>query len=103
MEIDELLEQEDRAMPNGEPVDIPAFVAECHAAKGRPLAMTVGMINSFTQCLAAPITSHNGLVAATICFVIPIDISGEKRSALESRLIEASKAISLTNYAVSVA
>jgi DNA-binding IclR family transcriptional regulator len=103
MEIDELLEQEDRAMPNGEPVDIPAFVAECHAAKGRPLAMTVGMINSFTQCLAAPITSHNGLVEATICFVIPIDISGEKRSALELRLIEASKAISLTNYAVSVA
>jgi DNA-binding IclR family transcriptional regulator len=76
MEIEQILEQEDRAMPNGEPVNIQAFAAECHAARGSPLAMTVGLINSFTQCLAAPVTNLYGLVEATICFVLPIDISG---------------------------
>jgi DNA-binding IclR family transcriptional regulator len=94
-EIKSILGEEDRTMPNGAPIDIEAFAAECHASKNRPLAMTVGMINSFTQCLAAPITNHDGLIEATICFVLPIDISDEKRGELESRLIEASRSISL--------
>lgn len=95
-EIESILGEEDRTMPNGAPVDVEAFAAECHASRNRPLAMTVGMINSFTQCLAAPIANHEGVVEATICFVLPIDISEEKRAGLESRLIEASRSISLT-------
>lgn len=94
-EIEAILGAEDRIMPNGSPVDVEAFTAECHASRDRPLAMTVGMINSFTQCFAAPITNHDGLVEATICFVLPIDIPEGKKSALTSRLIEASRSISL--------
>ena len=94
-EIESILGEEDRTMPNGAPIDIEAFATECHASRNRPLAMTVGMINSFTQCLAAPITNHDGLIEATICFVLPIDISEEKKTGLESRLIEASRSISL--------
>lgn len=94
-EIEAILGEEDRAMPNGAPVDIKAFAAECHASRNHPIAMTVGMINSFTQCFAAPITNQDGLVEATICFVLPIDISEGKKSALQSRLVEASRSISL--------
>jgi DNA-binding IclR family transcriptional regulator len=94
-EIEAILGDEDRTMPNGDPVDIEAFAAECHASRNRPLAATVGMINSFTQCFAAPIINHDGLVEATICFVLPIDISDGKKAELETRLIEASRSISL--------
>ena len=96
-EIEAVLEPEDRLMPNGEPVDIEAFAAECHASKDHPLARTVGMINSFTQCLAAPIINQGGQVEATICFVLPIDIAREKKQELESRLIDASKVLSLAD------
>jgi DNA-binding IclR family transcriptional regulator len=97
-DIESILDSDDRTMPNGTPVDIEVFVAECHASRDRPLARTVGMINSFTQCLAAPITNHQGLVEATLCFVLPIDVPEERKFELESRLIEASKAISLAGY-----
>lgn len=94
-EIEAILGEEDRVMPNGAPVDVGAFIAECHASRGRPVAATVGMINSFTQCFAAPVINHEGLVEATICFVLPIDIPEEKKTALVARLIEASRSISL--------
>ncbi|MDW6024589.1 IclR family transcriptional regulator [Mesorhizobium sp. BAC0120] len=94
-EIDAILDPEDRRMPNGAPVDLDAFVAECHACRDRPIARTIGTINSFTQCLAAPIINHSGSVEATICFVLPIDIPEEKKNDLEARLIEASKTLSL--------
>ena len=94
-EISAILEPEDRTMPDGKPVDIAAFPAECHAHTQLPLARTVGMISRFTQCLAAPITNQAGQVEATICFVLPIDIPEEKMRMLEAKLLEASEAISL--------
>lgn len=98
-EIDAVLEPEDRAMPNGQPVDIEAFAAECRSHRGSPLARTAGMINSFTQCLAAPITNQSGSVEATICFVLPLDIAEQGKRDLEGRLIKASRTISLGNLA----
>ncbi len=93
------LEPEDRTMPDGKPVDIAAFAAECHAHRQRPFARTVGMISRFTQCLAAPVVNQTGLVEATICFVLPIDIPEEKVRRLETRLVEAADTISLGNTA----
>lgn len=102
-DIESILEPDDRTMPNGTPVDIEEFAAECHASRNRPLAKTVGMINSFTQCLAAPITNHQGLVEATLCLVLPIDIPEARKFELESRLIEAAKEISLASSETSPA
>lgn len=96
-EIDSILGPEDRAMPDGSPVDIGKFAAECQASRNLPLVKTVGMINNFTQCLAAPVTNAYGLVEATICFVLPIDVPAEKKSALEARLAKASGELSLMN------
>jgi len=96
-EIAAILEPDDRRMPDGKPVDIAAFAAECHAHQKRPLAKTVGMISRFTQCLAAPIFNQAGLVEATICFVLPIDIPEQKMRVLEARLVEASETISLAS------
>ena len=94
MEIEAILEPEDRILPDGKALDTTAFIAECHAHLGQPLARTVGAINNFTQCLAVPLINPRGAVEATICFVLPIDIPEERRQMLEAKLIEASNSIS---------
>ncbi|WP_274631374.1 IclR family transcriptional regulator [Arvimicrobium flavum] len=94
-EIETVLDPEDRVMPNGQPVDIEAFAKECRRHRGVPLAKTAGMINSFTQCMASPLTDHSGAVEATICFVLPLDIAEQSKKELEARLIRASRALSL--------
>jgi DNA-binding IclR family transcriptional regulator len=57
--------------------------------------VTRGLINSFAQCLAAPIHGVNGQVAATICFVLPIDLTDQQRTALEQHLIASSRKLSM--------
>lgn len=94
-EIDAVLDPEDRIMPNGQPVNLEAFTEECRRHRGGSLAKTAGMINSFTQCMAAPLTDHSGAVEATICFVLPLDIAEESRRELETRLIRASRELSM--------
>lgn len=93
-EIETVLEPEDRLLPNGQPTDIAAFIAECHAHRNQQLARTVGAINNFTQCLASPLVNTRGAVEATICFVLPIDMPEAERRRLEGRLIEAANEIS---------
>ena len=93
-EIEAILEPDDRVQPNGEATDIPAFIAECHAHRQRPLARTVGAINNFTQCLASPLINSRGAVEATLCLVLPIDMPENKRQSLEATLVEAAREIS---------
>lgn len=98
-EIEAVLEPEDRLLPNGNALDVVSFITECHAHRGQPLARTIGAINNFTQCLAAPLINARGAVEATICFVLPIDIPDARRRTLETKLIEASKEISFAAHA----
>lgn len=93
-EIETVLEPEDRLLSDGSALDVPAFITECHAHHGKRIARTVGAINNFTQCLAAPLIDSRGNVEATICFVLPIDIPEARRRMLESRLGEAASSIS---------
>ena len=94
-EIDATLDSEDRIMPNGEPVDIKSFAEECQRHRGASMAKTTGMINSFTQCMAAPLTDQSGSVEATICFVLPLDIPESARVDLEERLIRTARKLSM--------
>ena len=94
-EIRDLVQPDDLALPDRRVVDIDAFVDDCHAARGTNLVITRGLINSFAQCLAAPVRGVNGEVQATICLVLPIDVTAEHRTAMQEHLIASSRKLSL--------
>jgi DNA-binding IclR family transcriptional regulator len=94
-EIRELVQPEDLVLPDRRVVDIDEFIQQCIAARGAPIVITRGLINSFSQCLAAPISGVNGEVQATICFVLPIDVTEAQRAVLEEHLIEAGRKLSM--------
>ncbi len=94
-EIKELLEASDYILPDRRNIDPDGFVAECHSAKTKSTYTTVGLINSFSQCIAAPITDASGNPEATICLVLPLDLPVGRISELESVLIETARNISI--------
>lgn len=90
-----LVQPEDLVLPDRRVVDIESFIDDCIAARGTNLVVTRGLINSFAQCLAAPILGVNGEVQATICLVLPIDVTAEHRAAMQQHLIASSRKLSL--------
>ena len=94
-EIRDLIQPEDLVLPDGRLVEIDDFIAECIAARGKNIIVTRGLINSFSQCLAAPIRGVNGQVQATICFVLPIDVTDEQRTVLQDSLIASAGRLSM--------
>lgn len=94
-DIRQLVRPDDLVLPDGRAVDIEAFIDDCHASRGREVVITRGLINSFAQCLAAPVLGVNGEVQATICLVLPIDVTDDQRSALQAHLITSSRKLSL--------
>ncbi|WFU06137.1 IclR family transcriptional regulator (plasmid) [Rhizobium sp. CB3171] len=96
-EIGRLLEEGDLTLPDGRSVDLEDFARECSEAKKKKLIVTTGLINSFTQCMAAPIWNSNGIVEATICFVLPIDVSEDHKTALGAELVRTAEGLSIGN------
>lgn len=94
-EINELFEASDYILPDRRSIDPDTFVAECHAARTMGTFKTVGLINSFSQCIAAPISDASGTPEATICLVLPLDLPAERVSELESELIDTARKISI--------
>ncbi len=94
-EIRDLIQPADLVLPDRRVVDIDDFIAECEAARDAPIIITRGLINSFSQCLAAPIFGVHGEVQATICFVLPIDVTDEQRAVLQDQLIASGRKLSM--------
>ncbi|MBK8084167.1 MAG: IclR family transcriptional regulator [Devosia sp.] len=94
-EIRDLIEPEDLVLPDRRVVDIEGFIVECLAARGKSIVITRGLINSFSQCLAVPILGMHGEVQATICFVLPIDVTDEQRAVLQEHLIASGRKLSM--------
>ncbi|WP_266019367.1 IclR family transcriptional regulator [Brucella intermedia] len=94
-DINELLEANDFILPDRRSIDPDTFVAECHAARSMSTFKTVGLINSFSQCIAAPITDASGTPEATICLVLPLDLPASRISELEAELIDTARKISI--------
>lgn len=94
-EIRDLVQPEDLVLPDGRVVDIADFTGDCMAARDAEIIITRGLINSFSQCLAAPILGVNGEVQATICFVLPIDVTDEQRTVLQEHLIASGRKLSM--------
>jgi len=94
-EIRDLIPPEDLVLPNGRVVDIEDFVQQCIAARGKNIIITRGLVNNYSQCLAAPIGDVDGLVQATICFVLPIDVTDDECAVLQELLIASSRKLSM--------
>ena len=94
-EIEELVLPEDLVLPDKRVVPMEDFVADCIGSRGSPIVATSGLINSFTQCLASPIFGVNGQVQATICLVLPMDITVEHRAELQQTLIASGRKLSM--------
>ena len=63
--------------------------------------LTKGLVDAVTQCMAAPIYGADGHVEATICLVLPIDLSEAQTDELRSRLLQSSQALSARPASVS--
>jgi DNA-binding IclR family transcriptional regulator len=93
-EIRNLISPEDLVLPDRSVVDMEDFIRQCVAARGKDVIITRGLINNYSQCLAAPIVDTNGLVQATICLVLPIDVTDDERVMLQETLIASSRKLS---------
>jgi DNA-binding IclR family transcriptional regulator len=72
-EVDRLVPDADLVLPNGRCIERSNFHAEIAAAASRGHCVTAGLVDAVTKCLAVPIRGIDGTVAATLCFVLPID------------------------------
>lgn len=94
-EIEALIAPEDLILPDKRVVEMKDFVSDCIGARGSAIVSTSGLINNFTQCLAAPIYGVSGHVEATICLVLPLDVTDTQRSELQQALIASSRKLSI--------
>ena len=87
--------REDLRLPDGRVIGIDDFHRDIEEAQRQGYCITVGLADSFTQCMAAPVTDHAGRVVATICFMVPRDIAPKESRRLLSRLIASGRALSV--------
>ena len=93
-EIQELIADEDLALPDGRRIGIDEFVEAIARARNDGYCLTKGLVDAVTQCLAAPIYGADGNVEATICLVLPVDLSQHQTDALRDRLLQSSRMLS---------
>lgn len=93
-EIEELVADEDLVLPDGRRIDIDEFIEAIGRARHDGYCLTKGLVDAVTQCLAAPIYGPDGHVEATICLVLPVDLSEDQTAALRVRLLESSRTLS---------
>jgi len=93
-EIEELIAEEDLILPDGRHIDIDDFIEAIGQARREGFCLTKGLVDAVTQCLAAPIYGVDGQVEATICLVLPVDLSEAQTHTLRDRLLQSSRTLS---------
>ena len=93
-EILNFIPEEDFQLPDGRVVETKSFVADIARARAEGSCMTNGLSDRFTCCLAAPIRDRRGIAVATLCFIVPIDSSPERKRELLNRLVESARELS---------
>ena len=93
-EIEELIADEDLTLPDGRRIHIDEFIDAISTARNDGYCLTKGLVDAVTQCLAAPIYGADSNVEATICLVLPVDLSEDQISTLRDRLLQSSRALS---------
>jgi DNA-binding IclR family transcriptional regulator len=95
-EIENFVPAEDFQLPDGRLLELSSFLPEITQARADGYCITKGLADRFTCCLAAPIRSHSGAAAATLCFTVPIDTETDTCEALLTRLVASAKELSGT-------
>lgn len=93
-EIEELIAEEDLTLPDGRHIALDEFIAAIDEARREGFCLTKGLVDAVTQCLAAPIYGAEGNVEATICLVLPVDLSKEQTMKLRGQLLESGRRLS---------
>ena len=93
-EIEQLVADEDLTLPDGRRIDIDDFIGAIEEARRDGFCLTKGLVDAVTQCLAAPIYGPEGKVEATICLVLPVDLSEDQTASLRTRLLESGRKLS---------
>jgi DNA-binding IclR family transcriptional regulator len=93
-EIQALVPPEDFHLPDGRIIPIDGFCAEVREAVRNGFAVTSGLVDRFTTCLAVAVTDHTGRAVATICFVTSGNCSPGRRQQLITHLTESSAVLS---------
>ena len=88
------LPPEDLILPDGRQLEFDAFHHEIEQAGAEGFCVTTGLVDGFTQCMAAPVKDGNGQTIATICFVATTGKSDEERQRLLSMLVASGKGLS---------
>lgn len=99
MAADEILAfvpPQDFKLPDGRVVDTQNFVADIARARRDGFCMTSGLSDRFTCCLAAPIRDRRAVAVATLCFIVPIDVSEDRKRHLMDLLVAAAGELSET-------
>jgi len=85
-EIVDLIPPEDFILPNGHEVGVDELCRGVAAASAAGYAITSGLIDNLTKCLAAPIRDASGKAMATLCAVVTIDRTADEVMALVRHL-----------------
>lgn len=86
----------DFKLPDGRTVDANDFVGDIARARRDGCCMTSGLSDRFTCCLAAPIRDRGGIAVATLCFVVPIELTADRKRHLMDLLVAAANELSET-------
>jgi len=84
----------DLTLPDGRRLDFDAFHREIEQATADGYCVTTGLVDHFTQCMAAPVKDANGQTIATICFVATGGKTEEERQRLLDLLVQSSRSLS---------
>jgi len=94
-EIIALVPPEDFILPDGRSIGVDEFCSDVLAAGAAGYAITSGLIDGLTKCLAAPIRDETGKAMATLCAVVTIDRGEDEVKALVRRLTASADRLSL--------
>lgn len=93
-EIRALISDKDCVLPDGRVIPFDGFLEDIRRAESQGYAVTTGLADQFTTCLAAPIKDGNGRLGAAICFVIPSHTPEERQGELIDHLVASGRKIS---------
>ena len=93
-EIRAFIPPEDYRLPDGRTVSQDRFLAEVALARETGFCETRALADRFTLCMAAPIRDRSGVVARTLCLVLPVETPDPRRTELREMLCERARALS---------
>ncbi len=69
-EIERFVPDEDFVLPDGRRLDLGTFYNDVRQARHDGFCITSGLVDNFTDCLAAPVDNADGVAVACVCIVI---------------------------------